>query len=56
VDASGGVAQAQVYRPRPELARFEVAAMGAARRFAFRPARREGVPVGVWINWPVDFL
>jgi TonB family protein len=56
VDASGNVAQAEVYRARPELARFEEAAVAAARRFAFRPGRREGVPVGVWINWPVDFL
>jgi TonB family protein len=56
VDANGNVAQAEVYRSRPELARFEEAAVGAARRFAFRPGRREGVPLGVWINWPVDFL
>ena len=56
VDPSGVVARAAVYRPRPELARFEEAALDAARRFAFRPARRAGAPVGVWINWPVDFL
>jgi TonB family protein len=56
VEANGGVARAEVYRPRPELARFEDAALEAARRFAFRPARRDGAPVGVWINWPIDFL
>jgi protein TonB len=56
VDPSGVVERAEVYRPRPELARFEEAALDAARRFAFRPARRAGAPVGVWINWPVDFL
>ena len=56
VDPSGTVERAEVYRPRPELARFEEAALDAARRFAFRPARRAGAPVGVWINWPVDFL
>jgi TonB family protein len=56
VDASGAVSHAEVYRPRPELARFEEAALETARRFAFRPARRDGTPVGVWVNWPVDFL
>jgi TonB family protein len=56
VDANGGVARAEVYRSRPDLVRFEEAALEAAHRFAFRPGRREGAPVGVWINWPVDFL
>ena len=56
VDPSGVVSRAEVYRPRPELARFEEAAVETARGFTFRPARRAGAPVGVWINWPIDFL
>jgi protein TonB len=56
VDEGGTVARAEVYEPRPGLDAFEEAALAAARKFRFHPARRAGAPVPAWINWPVDFI
>jgi TonB family protein len=55
IDAGGKVAEAKVYRSRLEFAAFEEAAVAAAERFVFEPAKRAGEPVGVWINWPIEF-
>lgn len=55
VDARGAVVRAEVFQRRPDLARFEDAALEAARRFRFKPALRGGEPCAVWINWPVSF-
>jgi TonB family protein len=55
VDATGRVADAKIYRSRLDLAVFEDVALDAARQYRFRPGRRAGKPVAVWINWPVSF-
>ncbi len=55
VDAQGAVRSASVYRSRLELAVFEAAALDAVVGWRFEPARRGGVPVAAWINWPVSF-
>jgi TonB family protein len=56
IDAAGAVAEARVYRPRPDLQVFEKTALVAVRGYRFAPAERDGAPVPVWINWPVDFV
>ncbi len=56
VDETGRVARSDVYQARPDRASFEQAALAAASGFTFRPAQRDGAPVPVWIDWPVDFL
>ena len=55
IDVEGAVRDAIVYRKRPELEVFETRAVEAAWTFRFSPARREGVAVPAWINWPVTF-
>lgn len=55
VDADGAVRHSRVYRSRLDLAAFEDAALAAVDRYRFRPARRNGAPVAVTINWPVSF-
>lgn len=56
VDDTGRVTSADVFQPRSDLRAFEDAALGAVRQYSFRPAKRDGVPVPAWVNWPVDFL
>ena len=55
VDAEGKVADRRVYRSRLDLEAFEEAALDAAARFRFAPARHAGAPVAAWINVPVAF-
>lgn len=55
VDDSGNVTEAKVYQHRDGLDEFEKAALAAVKAYRFEPARREGTPVAVWINWPVEF-
>jgi phosphate binding protein len=55
VGEDGSVKEAQVYRPRSELAAFEAAALAAARGFKFEPGRKGGKPVASWLNWPMTF-
>jgi len=55
VDTRGDVAEARVYGPRAELVTFERAALEAAQGLRFEPARRDGRPIAVWIQWPVRF-
>lgn len=56
VSTDGSVADAEVYRPTPGLEHLERIALDAVRSYRFTPAEREGIPVPVWINWPVDFV
>jgi TonB family protein len=56
VDDGGAVTRAEVYQPRAGLEEFERAALAAVRKLRFHPARRDGVPVPAWVNWPVDFI
>src|SRR5262249_55469949 len=53
VGRDGQVKDAQVFRPRAELAQFEAAAVEAARRYRFEPAMENGEAAESWINWPV---
>jgi len=55
VDTRGQVVRAEVFQRRADLEPFELAALQAVRTFRFAPARRSGLPVAVWINWPVQF-
>jgi TonB family protein len=50
VNEQGAVAAAAILRRRPELAPLEEAALQAARRYRFTPARRGAKPVAVWIH------
>ncbi|MCB1054715.1 MAG: DUF4388 domain-containing protein [Acidobacteria bacterium] len=56
VGDDGRVIEAEIYRPREELAAFEKVALDTVRGYRFSPGRRQGVAVPVWINWPVDFI
>lgn len=56
IATDGTVADAEIYRPTPGLEELERRALAAVRSYRFTPAQREGVPVPVWINWPVDFV
>jgi TonB family protein len=56
IDRDGNV---HPQRPRDSiagLAAFEAAASEALAGYRFSPALREGVPVPIEINWPVDFV
>jgi len=55
VDVRGAVAEAHVYQSRAELVAFEQVALDAAQDFRFEPARRNGQPVPVWVQYPVRF-
>ena len=55
VSADGTVARASVYRSRPGLGPFESVALAAVEQYVFEPARRDGAPIPVWVNWPVTF-
>lgn len=56
VDGSGLVREALVYQHRSGLDPFERVALETVRNYRFTPAQREGVPVPVWVVWPVDFI
>lgn len=56
VDSRGLVREALVYQHRSGLDPFEKVALETVRNYRFTPAQREGVPVPVWVVWPVDFI
>jgi TonB family protein len=56
VDREGNVYPQGPREAKKELAAFETAAADALKSYRFSPALREGVPVPIEINWPVDFV
>jgi TonB family protein len=56
IDREGNVHPQRPREAREGLAAFEAAAAEALRTYRFAPAVREGVPVPIEINWPVDFV
>jgi TonB family protein len=56
VDRDGNVHPQRPRDSREDLAAFEAAASEALAAYRFSPALREGVPVPIEINWPVDFV
>jgi TonB family protein len=56
IDREGNVHPQRPRETREGLAPFEAAASEALRAYRFAPAVREGVPVPIEINWPVDFI
>ena len=56
IDREGMVHPQRPRETREGLARFEAAASEALKTYRFAPAVREGVPVPIEINWPVDFI
>ena len=56
VDREGNVYPQRPHETREGLAAFEAAAAEALKAYRFAPALREGVPVPIEINWPVDFV
>ena len=54
VDVEGEVSEAEVALSSG-IVRLDRAAMTAASRFAFSPAKRYGVPVGTWVEFDVRF-
>jgi len=52
VDENGQVAEVEVVKPVELLTD---AAIKAVKRWTFYPARKDGVPVKVWIAQPVEF-
>jgi hypothetical protein len=56
IDREGNVHPQRPREPREGLAPFEAAAEEALQTYRFAPAIREGVPVPIEINWPVDFV
>ncbi len=55
IDPAGMVVEAKVYRARLEFAELEEVAVRALEGYRFRPALKDGVPVAVWVNYPVEF-
>jgi len=53
VDERGSVAEVQVLRYKYAILRD--AALEAVRKYTFRPARHQGVPVKTWHTVPVIF-
>jgi hypothetical protein len=56
VDSEGSVHPERPQQRREGFAAFEAAAAEALKSYRFSPALREGVPVPVRLNWPVDFV
>jgi len=56
IDREGNVHPQRPREAREGLAPFEAAASEALKAYHFAPAVREGVPVPIEINWPVDFI
>ena len=54
VDPQGHVSETEV-ASSSGIVRLDGAAMTAASRFAFSPARRYGIPVGTWVEFDVRF-
>lgn len=55
VDTHGRVLASEVYLSRPHLEAYELAALEAVASYRFSPAKRNGVAVPAWINFPVKF-
>jgi TonB family protein len=57
VDEQGRVSQAAVVQPsgQPPEFGFDEAALKRVRSRTYRPARRNGVPVPIWVLVRVDF-
>jgi protein TonB len=55
VGEDGSVKEASVFRSRPDLARFEDAALAAVKTYRFQPGTRGGASVPVYTNYPVTF-
>ena len=55
VGTDGAVREASIFRSRLDLAKFEEAALSTVKSYRFRPGRRGGRTVPVWINYPVTF-
>jgi TonB family protein len=56
VDSEGAVHPERPQQRRDGLEAFEAAAAEALKSYRFSPALREGIPVPVRLNWPVDFV
>ncbi|MGH9318280.1 MAG: energy transducer TonB, partial [Vicinamibacteria bacterium] len=56
IDREGNVYPQRPHESRKGLAAFEEAASEALASYRFSPAVREGVPVPIEMNWPVDFV
>jgi hypothetical protein len=56
IDREGNVYPLRPVDAREELAKLEAAAAAALNGYRFDPALREGVPVPIEINSPVDFV
>jgi protein TonB len=55
VDENGRVVKAVVVEEDPSQLGFDEAALDAAYRTLYKPARKDGVPVKMWIELPVKF-
>jgi phosphate transport system substrate-binding protein len=55
LDNTGRVTDARPLHSRPDLAKFEHAALAAIRNFRFTPGQAAGAPVAVNMNWAVTF-
>jgi TonB family protein len=57
VDERGRVAEAAILHPsgQPAAYGFEDAALKVARGRRYRPARRQGVPVAIWVIVRIEF-
>jgi len=56
IDKTGKVIDARVISSTVQGAGFEEAALEAARASTYEPARSNGVPLPVWIMYPVKFI
>ena len=55
VDENGSVTDVAVVRCTRPGVQFEIEADRAVRRFKYRPATRDGVPVKMWVTVRVNF-
>jgi len=55
IDREGSVLEVFVMKSSPSDIGFEVAALDAARQSVWKPAISNGLPVGVWITYKVEF-
>jgi phosphate binding protein len=55
IEPDGRISERRVYHSRLDLAAFEDAALDAAAKFQFAPARHAGAPVAAWLNVPISF-
>jgi protein TonB len=54
IDAQGNVTEAEVERSTNPA--FEQPALTALKRWKFKPAKQDGVPVGIKVSIPVKFM